>query len=185
VNKKTGQIEVQHDIAETMGTRVHTQSRRIRMTAQGTILLALLDLGKVVEYDKDFNVVWTYKTPRPWSVVRLRNGNTLIQDEGTRTTSEVSPMGTVVWSVTADQIAGIMPGRFPPQTAERLANGNTAIFVASQSPAINAPQIVEITPEKQPVWILQDWSPTGLGPATSAQFLDQPGIPENPGDLIR
>ena len=44
-------------------------------------------------------------------------------------------------------------------------------------------QAVEVTPDKKVVWILQDW--TNLGPATTAQFLDQPGLPERPGDLQR
>jgi hypothetical protein len=187
INKMTGMVEVQHDIPETMGTRVHTQSRRIRMTAQGTILLAFLDLGKVVEYDKNFNVIWTYMTPRPWSVLRLHNGHTLIQDESTRTTLEVDSMGSsmgaaVVWSLAPTDLPGLMFG-YPPQTCERLANGNTVIF-DGQVANVNAVQIVEVNAAKQVVWALQDWTTSGLGPATSAQFLDQPGIPENPGDLV-
>jgi hypothetical protein len=42
-------------------------------------------------------------------------------------------------------------------------------------------QAVEVTSDKKVVWVLQDWK--NLGPATTAQFLDQPGIPERPGDL--
>ena len=44
-------------------------------------------------------------------------------------------------------------------------------------------QAVEVTPDKKLVWVLQDWK--SLGPATTAQFLDQPGVPERPGDLER
>jgi hypothetical protein len=43
-------------------------------------------------------------------------------------------------------------------------------------------QAVEVTPDKKIVWVLQDWK--NLGPATTAQFLDQPGIPEVPGALM-
>jgi len=32
---------------------------------------------------------------------------------------------------------------------------------------------------KKVVWVLQDWSV--LGPATAVQVLDDPGIPEEPG----
>ena len=74
------------------------------------------------------------------------------------------------------------------QTAERLANGNTVIF--SSTGGANTPvektvsiQCVEVTPDKKVVWVLQDWK--NLGPATTAQFLDQPGVPEQPGDLAR
>ena len=37
-------------------------------------------------------------------------------------------------------------------------------------------QAVEVTPAKEVVWALEDWK--NLGDATSAQFLDEPGIPE-------
>lgn len=39
-------------------------------------------------------------------------------------------------------------------------------------------QAIEVTPQKKVVWVLQDWK--HLGPATTAQFLDQLGIPERP-----
>ena len=44
-------------------------------------------------------------------------------------------------------------------------------------------KITECNPDKKIVWVLQDWK--NLGPATTAQFLDEPGIPEKPGDLQR
>jgi hypothetical protein len=47
----------------------------------------------------------------------------------------------------------------------------------------NIIQIVEVSPEKKVVWVLQDWK--NLGPATTAQFLDEPGILERPGALQR
>ena len=40
-----------------------------------------------------------------------------------------------------------------------------------------------MTPDKKLAWVLQDWK--NLGPATTVQLLDEPGIPENPGDLQR
>ena len=73
------------------------------------------------------------------------------------------------------------------QYVERLANGNTVIFSSTggtkreDRPSII--QALEVTPDKKLVWVLQDWK--NLGPATTAQFLDQPGIPEKPGDLQR
>ena len=73
------------------------------------------------------------------------------------------------------------------QTAERLANGNTVIFSSTggtkREDRPNIIQALEVTPEKKLVWVLQDWK--NLGPATTAQFLDQPGVPERPGDLQR
>jgi hypothetical protein len=42
---------------------------------------------------------------------------------------------------------------------------------------------VEVTRDKKVVWVLQDW--THFGPATAVQILDDPGIPENPGNSER
>jgi hypothetical protein len=181
MNKATGAIELQHALTDA-GTVTHPQFRRIRMTAAGTYLAPYLEQRKVVEYDKNFQIVWSY-TPAnmgtPWTALRLRNGNTLIQDEHNKSALEVSPMGTVVWQFTqTDLPAGLVQNA--PQTSERLANGNTVILSPGKN--VNSIQCVEVTPAKQVVWILQDWK--DLGPATTAQFLDQPGVPENPGDLL-
>ncbi len=64
------------------------------------------------------------------------------------------------------------------QTCMRLANGNTIICSRGGNGA--GPQLVEVTPEKKVVWVLQDF--TELGPATAVQVLDDPGIPEEPGE---
>ncbi len=65
-----------------------------------------------------------------------------------------------------------------PQSCTRLANGNT-IF-CSRGNGGSGPQLVEVTPDKKVAWVLQDWKT--LGPASAVQILDDPGIPENPGE---
>lgn len=42
-----------------------------------------------------------------------------------------------------------------------------------------APQLIEVTKEKKVVWVLWDWK--SIGDATALQALDDPGIPEIPG----
>jgi hypothetical protein len=42
------------------------------------------------------------------------------------------------------------------------------------------PQPVEVTPDKKVVWVLQDWKDPG--DATAGQILDDPGVPEIPGE---
>jgi hypothetical protein len=64
------------------------------------------------------------------------------------------------------------------QTCTRLANGNT--IICSRGGSGKGPQLVEVTPDKKVAWVLQDWSV--VGPATAVQVLDDPGIPENPGE---
>ena len=187
INKKTGIVEVEHALpAESLTDpkTVHPQFRRGRMTAAGTYLLPFLKMHKVVEYDKNFNAIWSCEIPTPWAAIRLHNGNTLIADEHDKLVREVDSGCQTVWEVKqSDLPADVVLHNI--QTADRLANGNTVIFSSTGGTQAedrpNIIQAVEVTPDKKVVWVLQDWK--NLGPATSAQFLDQPGIPEKPGDV--
>jgi hypothetical protein len=189
INKKTGAVELEHALpAESLTDpkTVHPQFRRIRMTAKGTYLAPFLMMNKVVEYDKKFNPIWTYEIPSPWAAVRLHNGNTLIVDEHDRLVREVNPKSENVWEFKqADLPPDVVFHNI--QTAQRLANGNTVIFSSTggtkPEDRPNIIQAIEVTRDKKLVWVLQDWK--NLGPATTAQFLDQPGVPERPGDLQR
>jgi hypothetical protein len=42
-----------------------------------------------------------------------------------------------------------------------------------------------VTPDKKVVWKLSSWSAPNLGPASCTQLLDEPGLPERPGDQMR
>jgi hypothetical protein len=179
VNIKTGAVEVDHELPFEEARGVHGQFRRTRVTAQGTYLVPFLSLDYVVEYDKDFNEVWKYQIAKPWAALRLKNGNTLITDEKDSLTREVNAKGETVWEFNCqtdlpaeDQFTSA------PQTCTRLANGNT-IFTSRGSKG-NGPQLIEVTPDKKVVWVLQDWK--NLADATAVQILDDPGIPENPGE---
>jgi outer membrane protein assembly factor BamB len=180
INKKTGVTEIDREIPDA-GAGVHGQFRRFRMTASGTYLAPFLSKGKVVEYDKDFNEIWSYPIAAPWAAVRLHNGNTLITGEKDQVTREVNSKGETVWEF--DLKTDLPPGISfnGSQSCVRLANGNTVICSRGGGGA-NC-QLIEVTPDKKVVWALKDW--TNLGPATAVQLLDDPGIPENPGDLQR
>jgi hypothetical protein len=187
INKKTGAVELEHALpAESLtdAKTVHPQFRRGRMTAQGTYLLPFLKMHKVAEYDKDFKEIWSCDIPTPWAAIRLHNGNTLIADEHDKLVREVNSKCETVWELKqSDLPAEIVLHNV--QTVDRLANGNTVIFSATGGTKAedrpNIIQAVEVTPDKKVVWVLQDWK--NLGPATTAQFLDEPGIPEKPGDV--
>jgi hypothetical protein len=189
INKNTDKVEVEHELpAESLTDQktVHPQFRRIRMTAKGTYLLPFLKLNKVVEYDKNFDAIWTYEIATPWAAVRLHNGNTLITDEHDKLVREVSPKYETVWEFKQTDLPDDVV-LHNLQTAERLANGNTVIFSSTggtkREERASIIQALEVTSDKKLVWVLQDWK--NLGPATTAQFLDQPGIPEKPGSLQR
>ena len=186
MNKTTGAVEMEHALpAKNIDDpkTVHPQFRRFRITKDGTFLAAHLNMNKVVEYDKDFKEIWSYEINTPWSAVRLHNGNTLINDEKDRLVREVNPKGETVWEF---KQSALPPGLMQRnnQTADRLANGNTIICSSSGGRGearTKFIQVVEVTPDKKVVWVLQDWK--NLGPATTVQILDQPGIPEDPGEL--
>jgi hypothetical protein len=134
-------------------------------------------MGRVVEYDKDFNEVWSYDMPHPWAAIRLKNGNTLITNEQAITTYEVTPEKKIVWEIAPDEL----PEQYRYENAQsvtRLANGNT--IICSRGGKAQGPQLVEVTRNKKVVWVLQDWA--NFGPASAVQILDDPGIPEVPGE---
>jgi hypothetical protein len=179
INIKTGAVEVDHELPIEGSQGVHGQFRRARVTAQGTYLVSYLVGNRVVEYDKDFKEIWKYEINQPWAAIRLKNGNTLITNEKDSLTREVTAKGETVWEFHCNKD---LPEEYrfasPPQTCTRLANGNT-IFT-SRGNGGEGPQLIEVTPDKKVVWVLQDWK--ALGDATAVQILDDPGIPEVPGE---
>jgi hypothetical protein len=179
VNIVTGAIEKELPLDVKKPVSVHGQFRHARLTAAGTLMVAHMDLGKVVEYDSNGHELWSFPGEHGvWSANPLANGNVLITDGlGVR---EVTRRGDTVWSWTPADAAGYKFASL--QEAWRLANGDTVInnWVNEwTNNADNAPgsvQAIEVTPAKQIVWALREWSaPNALGPATSIQFLDQPG----------
>ncbi len=181
VNIKTGAVEVSHELPDIQPTNpdsIHPQFRRARVTAQGTYLVSFLTMNQVVEYDKDFKEVWEYKINSPWAALRLKNGNTLITDEKDALTREVNPKGETVWEFDCKTD---LPAEYQfasaPQSCTRLADGDT-IFT-SRGRGGQGPQLIEVTPAKKVVWVLQDWK--NIGDATAVQVLDDPGVPEIPG----
>lgn len=190
VNIKTGKVEVDHDLdcaQPPNANNIHAQFRRVRYTDKGTYLVPYLNMRKVVEYDKDFKEIWSYPDPTtwpagerfsPWAAMRLKNGNTLITNEAGKSHLEVTPDKKIVWQIKPTDL----PEEFRyanTQTCTRLANGNT-IICSRGATGGKGPQLVEVTPDKKVVWVLQDWR--NLGPATAVQILDDPGVPENPGE---
>ncbi len=182
VNIVTNVTEREITLAVRRPASTHGQFRHARLTDRGTLMVAHMDLNKVVEYDFNGNELWSFPAEGPWGVTPLPNGNVLITDrQGVR---EVTRRGDSVWSVSPADLS-----QYPfasLQQAWRLPNGDTVInnWVNEwdKSPK-NAPgsfQAIEITPEKRVVWILQSWNPPAdLGPATTIQFLDTPSAPED------
>jgi hypothetical protein len=181
VNTKTGKVEVDHELPFDQpadSTGIHGQFRRARVTAQGTYLVSYLTMNCVIEYDKDLKQIWRYNILSPWAAIRLKNGNTLITDEKEWLTREVNSKGETVWEFNCKTDLPLAYQLLSaPQTVTRLANGNT-IFT-SRGKSGRGPQLVEVSHDKKIVWVLQDWK--NMGDATAVQILDDPGVPEVPG----
>jgi len=184
IQKATGKVEKELVLQTRDPNSVHGQFRHIRMTKAGTFLVAHMDLGKVVEYSAEGKEIWSVAAPSAWAAVRLKNGNTLISGNEKGYVREVNPKGETVWEINKNDLPGIP--LYTVQEVDRLANGNTLISNwAGSLPMADWPtavQLIEVTPGKKVVWALRDWKT--LGPASSTQVLDEPGVPEN-GDLQR
>lgn len=186
INKKTGKIEKEL-IVPTAGRGNHGMFRHCRYTKDGTFLIAHMDMNKVVEYDSTGKVIWSFDALSPWAAIRLKNGNTLISGNHHGYVKEVDKQGNVVWEFNRNDVPNI--NIYTIQEVERLANGNTVISnwcagALSGVETKGSVQFFEVTPDKKVVWILSEWDNPHLGPATSIQLLNEPGIPEN-GDLQR
>jgi hypothetical protein len=79
VNIVTGKTEREFMVPVKNPKSVHGHFRHARLTEAGTLLVAHMDMGKVVEYDATGKEVWSH-TPgiAAWPAERLKNGNTLI-----------------------------------------------------------------------------------------------------------
>ena len=179
-NHNTGEIIWEKEIVFE-GESTHIQSRRFRITKDNTLLLCYLGEHRVVEYTLDtFEPVREFKVNKPWAAIRLNNGNTLITLEDERRTIEVDKNDSIVWEIRLDEI----PEQYrlaDCQSVCRLQNGNT--ILCSRGNGGRSPQLVEVTPDKEVVWVVNDWK--NLGPATSVQILSEKGFSENPGELER
>ena len=179
VNTASGATEMEIVLKTKQPSSTHGQFRHARLTAQGTLLVAHMDLNKVVEYDANGNEVWSFPADRPWGVTPLAKGNVLITDsKGVR---EVTRRGDTVWSWVPADAPGYTFASL--QQAWRLENGNTVInnwvneWSMAAADTVGTLQAIEVTPEKQVVWALASWSdPATLGPATTIQFLDGPAM---------
>jgi hypothetical protein len=187
-NIVTGKIEkeVTVPLAATANMKepryVHMQARRMRLTPQGTALIAYTNANKVAEYDENGKEVWSASVPTPWSVERLKNGNTLVESMKMEAI-ELNPKGETVWKFTKEDAAAQGYLMDKAQVCTRLPNGNTLITINNETawkPGVSGPdawapvQAIEVTPEKKIVWALRDWN--NFYWVTTMQTLDDPRI---------
>jgi len=185
VNFVTGETKKEFAFPVKNPNSTHGQVRHARLTADGTVLIAQMDLGKLSEFDFDGKQLWTYDAPGIWGAEPLKNGNILITtNQGSR---EINKKGDILWSYNAK---ADLPDykNLSLQLAWRMPNGNTIIGNWTSQWAAdggkvdltNAPvQFLEMTPDKKVVWALREWDNPNLGPATTYQVIDPKVVPED------
>ena len=163
---------VRHEVPlQVENPHVHHDTRLVRGTPDGTYLVAHEHDGAVREYDRDGTVVWEYRlelngpaTPTHrghgtavYSAYRLPSGNTLIGGGNNNRVLEVDRDGNTVWSLDSGEIPGIP--LFWVTQLQALPNGN--VVVTNTHAEAEAPQILEVTRDKELVWSFLDWETFG------------------------
>lgn len=155
---KDGKIAVEVPL-QPETDNAHMQTRMARKLPSGNYLVPHLLAFKVKEYKPDGTVVNEIKTDLPelggrearnwpFTAIRLKNGNTLVNLTNGNKTVEFDAEGKVAWKVTNEDL----DGRFAdPCGGQRLANGNTIICSYGQKNPKKV-KIFEVTPDKKVVW---------------------------------
>ena len=153
----------------------HLYMRNARVLDNGHFLVAHYGEQVVREYDAAGKPVWEVAAKGgPHSVIRLKNGNTVIscgdQPGGSRV-FEVDPKGLTVWQVQGEEIPGhslkFLAG------VRRLPNGNTLICNwLGHGQFGKSPHLVEVTPDKRPVWSFADHQ--AMRTISNVVLLDEP-----------
>jgi hypothetical protein len=190
VNLRTGIFEKEMTLPTGNPGKPHGQFRCVRRTPAGTYLVTHMDWNRVAEYDESGKEIWALAVLSPWAALRLPNGNTLVSSNRSFV-REFTPEGRVAWEYTREDAARAGIQFYNCQGMQRLRNGNTVISswcangIKDPADWPSSVQFIEVTPDKKIVWALRSWEgETDLGPATTIQLLDEPGVPEN-GELIR
>ena len=177
INKANGQVENEFILPVGNPKGTHGHFRHARMTSAGTLLVAHMDMGKVVEYDLTGKALWSQPVPGIWSATPLKNGNILVASNH-GFVRELNRQGETVWEWTPKDTPDFKTSSL--QLATRLPNGNTLInnwfnqWNGPVDPTTAEVQAIEVTPDKKVAWALRAWTPPAdLGPATTIQILDK------------
>jgi len=106
--------------------RPNHRGTEVSVLPNGNVLYIEDPKGIVTEVDKDQKVVWQYKITGASlvSAQRLANGNTLLVDDVATKVFEVTPEGTLAWSVEKPEYKGLAMRR-----ARRSPTGTTVVAV--------------------------------------------------------
>jgi HEAT repeats/PQQ-like domain len=90
------------ELKQFMAGPVYTMGSNIDLLPGGRVLVPQYRQNKVIEYDRDGNVVWEAKFQMPTSAVRLPNGHTLVVSNFQQRIVEINRDGQEVWQFGTD-----------------------------------------------------------------------------------
>ena len=162
---------------------VHRDTRLARKIDNGNYLVCHEADGTVREYDSTGKVIWSYEVPlfgkapkgghgleafgnQCFSVLRLKNGNTLIGTGNGHSVLEVTPEKKIVWSIHQNDLEGIQLAWVT--SLQVLPSGNILIGNCHAGP--DNPQLIEVTRDKKVIWKFHDFERFGNA-LTNSQIL--------------
>jgi hypothetical protein len=135
VNRDDNSIVWQYGTTGVAGADVNqlNNPNSAELLANGNVLIADENNNRVIEVNRDNEIVWQYGDPADPTIVsaaafasRLASGNTLISDSGNNRILEVASDGTVVSNYATNMQDGSVAAPAPTR-AVRLRNGDTLI----------------------------------------------------------
>lgn len=162
-NQKLLEVDRNHEVTLSIdlpdgGENPHTRYMQARKTAQGTYLISYREKAKILELNASGDIVWQYqleKTDRPFTAIRLENGNTLVPCITSNRMIEISPDGEITWQLNKEDDLGFEI--WYPVGAHVLENGNVVVINSDyhhREGTSNEVQAFEITREKEVLWTL-------------------------------
>lgn len=133
----------------------HKAIRMIKLTPEGTLLVAECYSHFLREYARDGKFIREFPLKMVYCAQRLANGNTLMSGYNPACVVEVDREGKVVWHVGASDL----PADFGVANfceLHRLPNGNTLVSNSIRKSVKDKAVVFEITPGKKVVWQLRD-----------------------------
>ncbi len=140
------------------GENPHTRYMQARKTSQGTYLISYREKAKILELNSSGATVWQYqleKIDRPFTAIRLNNGNTLVPCITSNRMIEISPAGEIIWELNSEDDLGFQI--WYPVGAQVLKNGNMVVINSDyhhREGTSNEVQAFEINRDKEVIWTL-------------------------------
>lgn len=159
-------LEVDRDYKVTLtidlpdgGKNSHTRYMQARKTPQGTYLISYREKAKIIELNTNGDIIWQFqleKTDRPFTAIRLKNGNTLVPCITSNRIIEISPDKKITWELNSNDQLGFQI--LYPVGVQVLNNGNLVVVNSDyhhRKGSNNDVQAFEITRDKKVLWTLK------------------------------